>query len=154
MLVPKWGKHALLWNRGEGIPSIEIYFSLQNWHDRKTNTIYTNTRISARIFIKISKHLYIEFFEPFCNIRACQVELVVKNPTANAGDLRDTGSIPGLGRSSGRGHGNPLQYSCLENLMDTGAWLVPIHRVAKSQTWPKRPNTHTHTHTHTQVLTS
>ena len=46
---------------------------------------------------------------------ASQVVLVVKNPPANAGDLRDAGSIPGLGRSRGGGHGNPLQYSCLEN---------------------------------------
>ena len=49
---------------------------------------------------------------------ASQVGLVVKNPPANAEDLRDLGSIPGLGRSLGEGHGNPLQYSCLENSMD------------------------------------
>ena len=45
---------------------------------------------------------------------------MVKNPPANAGDIRDTGSIPGLGRSPGEGNGNPLQYSCLENSMDHG----------------------------------
>ena len=60
--------------------------------------------------------------------------LVVKNPPANAGDVRDTGSIPGLGRSSRRGHGNPLQYSCLENPMDRGAWQAMVLGVAKSQT--------------------
>ena len=49
---------------------------------------------------------------------ASQVALVVKTPPANTGDLRDVGSIPGSGRSPGGGHGNPLQYSCLENLMD------------------------------------
>ena len=48
--------------------------------------------------------------------------LVVKNPPANAGDVRDTGSIPGSGRSPGEGNGNPLQYSSLENPMDRGAW--------------------------------
>ena len=48
--------------------------------------------------------------------------VVVKNPPANAGDIRDVGSIPGLGRSLGGGHGNPLQYSCLENSVDRGAW--------------------------------
>ena len=53
---------------------------------------------------------------------ASQVALVVKNPPANAGDIRDKGSIPGSGRSPGRGHGNPLQYSCLEYPMDRGAW--------------------------------
>ena len=47
---------------------------------------------------------------------------MVKNPPANAEDIRDEGSIPGLGRSPGGGHGNPLQYSCLENPMDRGAW--------------------------------
>ena len=60
--------------------------------------------------------------------------LVVKNPPANAGDVRDMGSIPGLGRSLGQGHGNPLQYSCLENSMDRGAWQATVHRVAQSWT--------------------
>ena len=50
--------------------------------------------------------------------------LVVKNPPANAEDIRDESSIPGLGRSPGGGHGIPLQYSCLENPMDRGAWLI------------------------------
>ena len=58
---------------------------------------------------------------------------VVKNPPANAGDIRDTGSIPGSGRSSGGGHGNPLQYSCLENPMDRRAWQATVHRITKSQ---------------------
>ena len=61
--------------------------------------------------------------------------LVAKNPPANAGDIRDVGSIPGLGRFPGEGHGNPLQYSNLENSMDTGAWQATVHGVAKSQTW-------------------
>ena len=60
--------------------------------------------------------------------------LVVKNPLANAGDERDTGSIPGSDRSSGGGHGNPLQYSCLENPMDRGAWQAIVHGVTKSKT--------------------
>ena len=58
--------------------------------------------------------------------------LVVKNLPANEGDIRDRGSIPELGRSSGGGHGNPLQYSCLENPMDRGAWRATIHGVAKT----------------------
>ena len=53
--------------------------------------------------------------------------LVVKNLTASAGDLRDVGLIPGLGRSPGEGNGNPLQYSCLENSMDRGAWRAIVH---------------------------
>ena len=59
---------------------------------------------------------------------------VVKNPPANAEDVRDAGSIPGSGRSPEGGHGNPLQYSCLENPMDRGAWQATVHGVAKSWT--------------------
>ena len=62
-----------------------------------------------------------------------QVVLVVKNLPANAGDTGDTGSIPGLGRSPGEGHGNPLQYSYLENTMDRGAWQATVDGVEKSQ---------------------
>ena len=60
--------------------------------------------------------------------------LVVRNPTANAGDIGDAGLIPGGGKSPGGGHGSPLQYSCLENPMDRGAWRTTVHRVAESQT--------------------
>ena len=66
--------------------------------------------------------------------QAFQVSLVVKNPPANTGDTRDTGSIPGLGRSPGGGHGYPLQYSCIDNLVDRGAWQATVHRVAQSWT--------------------
>ena len=64
---------------------------------------------------------------------ASQVALVVKNPPANAGDIRDLGSIPGLGRSPGGGNGNPLQYSCLENPMDREAWQAMVRRVTESE---------------------
>ena len=57
---------------------------------------------------------------------------MVKNPPVNAGDIRDVGSIPGSGRSPGVGNGNQLQYSCLENPMDRGAWQATVHRVTKS----------------------
>ena len=59
---------------------------------------------------------------------------VVKNLPANAGDAGDTVSIPGLGRASGVGNGNSLQYSCLEGAMHTGAWQATVHEVAKSGT--------------------
>ena len=59
---------------------------------------------------------------------------VVKNPPANAGDTGDAGLIPRLGRSPGKENGNPLQYSCLENLMDRGAWWATVHGVSQSQT--------------------
>ena len=57
---------------------------------------------------------------------------VVKNLPASVGDMRNVGSIPGSGRSPGGGHGNPLQYSCLENPMDRGAWQATVHRLAQS----------------------
>ena len=59
---------------------------------------------------------------------------MVKNPSANAGDIRDAGSVPGLGRSPGGGHGNPLQYSYLENSMDRRVWLATVHGVTNSWT--------------------
>ena len=60
--------------------------------------------------------------------------LLVKNPPANAGDIRNVDLIPGLGRSPGEANSYPLQYPCLENPMDSGAWQAMVHRVTKSQT--------------------
>ena len=75
---------------------------------------------------------------------ASQVVLVVKNLPAHAGDIRDLGSVPGLGRSLGEGNGKPLQYSCLENPMDRGAWQAIAYRVAKSQTRLKQLSKQAH----------
>ena len=75
---------------------------------------------------------------------------MIKNLAGNAGDIRDAGSIPGLGRPSGRGNGNPLQSSCLENLMDRGDCQATVHRVAKDRTWLYGLSMHQHactTHT-------
>ena len=83
----------------------------------------------------IMLHLTIDGF--LCTIRTSQVALVVKNPPANSGDIRDTASIPGLGRSPGGGHGNSLQFSCLENPMDRRAWWATVYGVPKSWTWLK-----------------
>ena len=77
-------------------------------------------------------------YEGFCGVS--QVALVVKNLPANAGDIREVGLIPGLGRFPGEGHGNPLQYFCLET-MDRRAWQATVHRVAKKQTRLKWLNT-------------
>ena len=85
----------------------------------------------------------------FCG--ASHVVLVVKNLPVSAEEARDMGSIPGMGRSLGGRNGNPLQYSCLENSMDRGAWLVTVHGVAKSQT---RLSMHIHTHIHTEMFYS
>ena len=74
---------------------------------------------------------------------------MVKNLHDNAGDSREVGLIPSLGRSPGVGNSNPLQYSCLENSMDRGVWWSTVHGVAKS--WIQLSacaHTHTHTHTH------
>ena len=81
-------------------------------------------------------HIYVYVYT------ASQVVLVVKNPPARAGDVRDMGSIPGSGRSPGGKHCNPLQYSYLENPMDRGAWGATVHGVAKSRTQLKRLSTH------------
>ena len=75
---------------------------------------------------------------------------VVKNLPADAGDARDMGSIPGLESSPGVGNGNPLQYSCLENSMDRGAWQAIVHVVPKSLTQLSIAHTHTHTHAYPQ----
>ena len=76
---------------------------------------------------------------------ASQVALMVKNPPVNAGNIRDVGLIPGLGRSPGGGHSNPLQYSCPENPMNREAWWATVHRVAKSQIRLKQLSMHAHT---------
>ena len=67
---------------------------------------------------------------------------MVNNPPANAGDVRDVGSIPGEIRSPGGGNGNPLQYSCLQNPMDRGAWWATVHEVAKHWTRLQGLSTH------------
>ena len=69
-------------------------------------------------------------FELFPLYPTRQVVLVAKNPPAISGDVRDTGLIPGSGRSPREGHGNALRYSCLENPMDIGAWWATVHGVA------------------------
>ena len=91
---------------------------------------------------QLSTHI---FYEAAAATGTSQVALVVKNLPANAGDLRDVGLIPGSGRSPGVGNGNPLQYPCLENPMDRGAWWATVHGVTKNQTLLKGLSTrHTH----------
>ena len=80
--------------------------------------------------------------EILCVIWASQVALVVKNLPANAGDIKRGGLIPGPGRSPEEGHGNPLQYSCLENPMDRGAWEATVHGITKSRIQRKWLSTH------------
>ena len=93
-------------------------------------------------FIFVHSVRIIQFDVFTCNYpvfpASSQVALVVKNPPANAADVRETGSILESGRSPGGEHGNLFQYSYLENPMDRGAWPSKVHRVAKSQTPMKR----------------
>ena len=69
---------------------------------------------------------------------------MLKNPLATPGEVRDTGSIPGSGRSPGECHGDPLQYSCLENPMDRGALQAAVHGVAQNRIQLTRPSAHQH----------
>ena len=75
----------------------------------------------------MSSRLSLPWFEPqYPYLWASQVALVVKNPPANAGDIKDLGSVSGLGLSPGGGHGNPFQYSCLEMSKDREAWQATV----------------------------
>ena len=86
--------------------------------------------------------LFIFYCWVFRVLCVSQVVLLVKNPSASAGDIRDLGLILGSGRSPGGGHHSPLQYSCLEDPMGRGAWWATVHGVAKSLTQLKWLNTH------------
>jgi len=85
------------------------------------------------LFVRIGGRKFILVLIVRCSW-ALEVALVVKNLLSNTGDTGDEGFIPGLGRSPGVGNGNPLQYSCLENPMDRGAWQTIVHNVMKSRT--------------------
>ena len=97
--------------------------------------IYPPSHTSLNTILWVFMCLNFIELESYCAyFWAFQVVLEVKNSPAKAGDIRDTGSIPGLGWFPGGGHGNPLQYSCLENPMDRGAWWATVHGVAESDT--------------------
>ena len=157
-----------LWNESchqgrDGILNFDIFPLISIAFSRLTKAInrtgdYHQTSLSGVVFKLASEHLLrlgktqfidpsfkkLKFFFYFLkywntvDVQASQVALVVKNLPANAGDIRDVGSIPGLGRSPGGGHVNPLQYSCLENPMDRGAWQAAVPRVTKSRRWLKQ----------------
>ena len=92
----------------------------------------------------------LNFLKPTTGNSGLPLWLSGKESSCNAGDVRDKGSVLGLGRSPGQGHGNPLQDSCLENPMDRGAWWVMVHRAAKSRTRLKRLSTQHKTFTSSQ----
>ena len=105
-----------------------------------------NAIMSCTLYIYIYKvcifYLYIILFASYTSIRASLVALVVQNLPTNDGNARDTGLIPGLGRSPTVRNGNPLHYSCLKNVMDRGAWWATVHRITKAS------DTTEHTHTY------
>ena len=104
-------------------PDLDLLMLFMNPRLRKPNFLHnSNERNRAFILLTFFFFLY------------TQVVLVVKNLTADEGDVRDAGSIPGSGQSPGGGHNTTLQYSCLENPMDRGAWGASVHRVAESDT--------------------
>ena len=102
-------------------------------------------RCSWLTFIKLyyapDFYIYYSHFNPHLHDGDFPGGANVKNPPANAGDMRDTGSISGSERSCGGGHGNPLHYSFLENPTDRGAWWAIVHKVAESWTLLKQPST-------------
>ena len=135
-------KHSLPVHFLSILEMLNAYYCAQTTH---THTlIQTYTQHSVLIFlvhclweILLCQHKGL----PYSYAGTSQVALAVKNSPASAEDIRDSGSIPGLGRSPGGGHGNPLQYSCLENPMDTGAWGAKAHGVVRSQ---RRLSLHAH----------
>ena len=105
--------------------------------------------MSSALWVSMKSLVHEQTRNPETNSQLCvhtQVTLVVKNLLANIGDLRDVSAIPGWGTSPGGGHSNPLQYPCLENPVDRGAWWATVHGVTKGR--GRSVTTHTHTHTH------
>ena len=109
-----------------------------SWQGKALSRIFSNTTVQ--------KH---QIFGA-----ASRVVLLVKDPPANAGDIRDAVSVPGLGRSPGEGNDNPLQYSCLGNPMDRETWQAVVHRATKSWTLLKRLSTHARSFLYGLTLTS
>ena len=103
--------------------STQIHWLIGKWH-LNSSPFYDDQAVSPHMGLCPIQE----------EIPASQVALAVKNLPASAEDTGDVGSIPGSGRSPKGGHGNPLQYSCLENPLDRGAWWAAVHGVAKSQT--------------------
>ena len=104
-------------------------------HDWVTELIHTHT---MKYYSAIKKNEVLPFatiWDDLEIIMGFPDGAMVKYLPASTGDARDTGSIPGLGRSPGVGNGNPPQYSCLENSVDRGAWWATVHGVTKSRTW-------------------
>ena len=125
-----------------GTPEFEPNGPEKSWHEFfKKSSLFGEYFLLSWLLLN---HWRTEFYSKCLSqssrimTKASQVTLVVKNSPANAGDIRGTNLIPGSGRAPGGRHGNPLQYSCLENPMDRGAWRATVHGDTKSQTWLKQ----------------
>ena len=123
-----------------------------NFMDLVLQAVYSTPQCSTVKLSTLSGQAVPSFPTKNCKLQKCkyrtfQGALVVKNPPASAGDIRDVSLIPGSRRSSGGGHDNPLQYSCLGNPMDRGAWWV------QSMGWPRvgHDSATEHTHTYTRL---
>ena len=120
----------------------KIYFLLSGILE-KVKVSFFALAVPLVILIQTNHHAIEAYFRPqYYYSGTSQVALVVKKPPSSAGDIREAGSIPGSGRSPGRRHGNPLQYSCLQNPMDRGAWWATAHSVAKCGARLKQLRTH------------
>ena len=121
------------------------------------STVWVYASMYMYVCIYIYIYIYICLLYSFIYITISQEVLVVKNTPAKAGDVKDMDSIPESERSSGEGHGNPLQHSCLDNPMDRGAWWatglqsIGSQRVEHDQSDLTYTHTHTYRHTHTYL---
>ena len=117
------------------LPEAKTFLELRNQQANVITTYYMGLSMTL-YYVRITAKINLEILELQREryIWASQLALVVKNSPANAGDVGDAGLIPGSGRSPGGGHGNPLQYSCLENPMDRGAWWATVHGVKELDT--------------------
>ena len=115
--------HSLV-GRGKvlGFPPDLSYHKVSHFADQRINMRVLQVPTMPTENLKITTE----------NLGVSQVALVVKNPPVNAGDLKEVDSTAGSGKSPGRGHGNPRQYSCLENPLDRGPWWATVHGVIKS----------------------
>ena len=123
-----WTRFLGQWKYSDNTIKIDTGHHTLGWTNRMYNT---KSEPEFKLWTLRDNHM---------SVWASRVALVVTNLPANAGDIRDSGSIPGSGRSPGGGHGNPFQYSCLENPMDRGNWQAMVYRVAKRQSWLKQPS--------------
>ena len=152
MLLSHRGKETEA-QRGQYLSNIRLHCSGRKWifHYSRSQSSHLQNGVASLHLIALAWNQNDVLY--FIKV-ASQVVLVVKNPPANAEDIRGVGLIPGLGRSSGGGHGNPLQYSYLENPIDSGAWRATVHKFTQSQTQLKQLSILTHRHTYYQVALS